>query len=668
MGNNDFVVKNMTNKIIKMLEISKGNIENIINSLPNIVAIIKYNGAIFSGNKKLAQLLDIDKEDLIKTNLNSLFKTPEWLFFQNNLNKIERNEVAHKEFPLHLNKESNYFKMPITYLWDVFLYEKVLKSGEKLFLVIGKDISEITHHQKELKKMNSKLEEMVEERTAKLREKTKDIANMLQNMKQGIFTILPNRTIHKEYSHHLEELFKDHNIVGQNALDFLFKNSTLGGDQINQMEASLSNILEQDIMTFQINEDLFVKEFQKTINDQKRFLELDWNPILDEDENVQKVLVNVKDVTEFKQLQLDMGAKKRELEIIGEILHITTTKFLSFTDSALSYIDENKKIIENNPTITPEVIQILFRNMHTIKGNARTYELKNLTDVIHKVENRYDELRKSKSLQCDQELLLFDIEEARNAINEYKMLCEEKLLDVHESSAPLEVNLFKTLQKSFSQHSKSKNKKIIIYNEVEKLFNYYNSENLSDIISDISKGLQGMAKDLKKPSPKIQMKTANLRVFKPYISTLRDIFVHCFRNSLGHGIEDIDERVETGKDPQGSIYINVYYQKAFAAIHFFDDGRGLDLPKIRKQGIQKNLIIQERSYSDEHISQLIFHSGLSTSRDVSLISGRGVGMDAILNLITKKGAFIHLNFKGEKTKNGLRPFELIIKIPLFRTK
>jgi HPt (histidine-containing phosphotransfer) domain-containing protein len=668
MGNNDFVVKNMTNKIIKMLEVSKGNIENIINSLPNIVAIIKYNGSIFSGNNKLAQLLDIDKEDLIKTNFNSLFKTPEWVFFQNNLNKIERNEVSHKEFPLQLNKKNNFFKMPLTYLWDAFLYEKVLKSGEKLFLIIGKDISEITYHQKELKKMNSRLEEMVEERTAKLREKTKDIANMLQNMKQGIFTILPNKTIHKEYSHHLEELFKDHNIVGKNALDFLFKNSTLGGDKINQMEASLSNILEQDIMTFQINEDLFVKEFQKEINNKKRFLELDWNPILDEDETVQKVLVNVKDVTEFKQLQLDMGAKKRELEIIGEILHITTTTFLAFTESALSYIEENKKIIKKNAIITPEIIQILFRNMHTIKGNARTYELKNLTDVIHKVENRYDELRKSKSLQCDQELLLFDIEEAKNAIIEYKTLCEEKLLDVQESSTPPEDNFLKKFQKIFNHHSKSKNKKNIIYNEAEKLFNYYNSENFTDVISDISKGLQGMAKDLNKPSPKVQMKSANLRIFKPYISTLKDVFVHCFRNSLDHGIESVEEREETGKTPQGTIFINVRYQKAFAVIQFFDDGRGLDIPKIRKQGIQKNIILQERSYSDEHISQLIFHSGLSTARDVSLISGRGIGMDAVLNLITKKGAFIDLNFNGNKNKNGFRPFEIIIKIPLFRTK
>jgi len=303
MAINDFVVKNMTSKIIKMLEVSKGNIENIINSLPNAIAIIKNDGTIFSGNNKLAEILEIDQESLISDNFSNLFEKDNWAFFQSCLKEVEVNKKNHKEFSLQLNKINKKFNMPSTYLWDVFLYEKILDSGNKLFLIIGKDISEITHHQKELKNMNSKLEEMVELRTEKLREKTKDIANMLQSMKQGIFTILPDKTIHKEYSSHLEELFKDHNIVGKNALDFLFKESSLGGDKLNQMEASLSNILEQDIINFQINEDIFIKEYQKKINNKKRFLELDWNPILDEENCVEKVLVNVKDVTDFKELQ-----------------------------------------------------------------------------------------------------------------------------------------------------------------------------------------------------------------------------------------------------------------------------------------------------------------------------------------------------------------------------
>ncbi|MEC8623765.1 MAG: Hpt domain-containing protein, partial [Bdellovibrionota bacterium] len=572
----------------------------------------------------------------------------------------------HKEFSLQLNKKSKKFNMAYTYLWDIFLYEKVLDSGKKLFLIIGKDISEITHHQKELKKMNSKLEDMVEVRTAKLREKTKDIANMLQNMKQGIFTILPDKTIHKEYSSHLEELFKDHNIVGKNALHFLFNDSSLGGDKLNQMEASLSNILEQDIINFQINEDIFIKEYQKKINNRKRFLELDWNPILNEDNCVEKVLVNVKDVTEFKQLQLDMGAKKRELEIIGEILHVTTTKFLSFTDTALNYIEQNKKIILDAKDVNQEVITKLFRNMHTIKGNARTYELRNLTDVIHKVENRYDELRKNNLENWDSELLLFDIEEAKNAIMEYKTLCEEKLLDVQESALPEEIDYFMDLQKNYRKSINSKNKEAYLYTKVERIINHYNSEDFEQIIDDISKGLNSMAKDLKKPMPIIETKSRKLRIFKSYTQTLKDIFVHFFRNSLDHGIESLDEREKGGKKPTGKITIEVTYKDKFASIHFKDDGRGLDLHKIEELSIQKGLISPKDKLKDEELSNLIFKSGLSTAQNVSLISGRGVGMDAVLELISKKGARIKLNLIGKKNSLGHRKFEIVITIPIFK--
>ena len=57
-----------------MLEVSKGNIENILNSLPNVIAIIKNDGTIFSGNNKLAKIMEIDKEVLINSNLSNIFE------------------------------------------------------------------------------------------------------------------------------------------------------------------------------------------------------------------------------------------------------------------------------------------------------------------------------------------------------------------------------------------------------------------------------------------------------------------------------------------------------------------------------------------------------------------------------------------------------------------
>jgi len=305
--------------------------------------------------------------------------------------------------------------------------------------------------------------------------------------------------------------------------------------------------------------------------------------------------------------------------------------------------------------------------MHTIKGNARTYELKNLTDVIHKVENRYDELRKNNSEEWDRELLLFDIEEAKSAIMEYKTLCEEKLLDVQESSLPEEIDHFMELQKNYRLNFNSKNKEKILYQKLESIINHYNSEDLDQIIKDISKGLKSMAKDLKKPMPTIETKSNNLRIFKSFTQTLKDVFVHFFRNSLDHGLESVEEREKIGKTPKGKISIKVIYKSNLAIIHFQDDGKGLDLPKIEKLAINKNIIGPKNKLTDKELSNLIFKSGLSTADNVSLISGRGVGMDAVLELITKKGAGVELNLLGKKNSLGYNPFEIIIKIPIFKS-
>ena len=91
--------------------------------------------------------------------------------------------------------------------------------------------------------------------------------------------------------------------------------------------------------------------------------------------------------------------------------------------------------------------------------------------------------------------MLFDIEEAKNAIMEYKTLCEEKLLDVQGVSIRGS-RLFYGNYKSYKRNLSSKNKEFKLHNKIEKVINYYNSEDFEQIIKDITKGLKSMAKDL----------------------------------------------------------------------------------------------------------------------------------------------------------------------------
>ena len=78
--------------------------------------------------------------------------------------------------------------------------------------------------------------------------------------------------------------------------------------------------------------------------------------------------------------------QKRELEIIGEILAVSQDKFHDFIVSSLKFIDENELIIRHSSDTGEFTIAKLFRNMHTIKGNGRTYGLLHLADIVHEAE------------------------------------------------------------------------------------------------------------------------------------------------------------------------------------------------------------------------------------------------------------------------------------------
>jgi two-component system chemotaxis sensor kinase CheA len=132
------------------------------------------------------------------------------------------------------------------------------------------------------------------------------------------------------------------------------------------------------------------------------------------------------------------------------------------------------------------------------------------------------------------------------------------------------------------------------------------------------------------------------------------------RNSADHGIETPDKRVQSGKPEVGRITLNAYHEGGPIIIEISDDGRGLDIPRIKQKVVQKGLASEAEldQMSDQQIHQFIFKPGFSTAAHVTAVSGRGVGMDVVRTNIEKIGGTIEL-----KSKLG-RGSNFIIKIPL----
>jgi two-component system chemotaxis sensor kinase CheA len=116
---------------------------------------------------------------------------------------------------------------------------------------------------------------------------------------------------------------------------------------------------------------------------------------------------------------------------------------------------------------------------------------------------------------------------------------------------------------------------------------------------------------------------------KTVLDQLGDPLVHLIRNSIGHGIEPPDARVAAGKSRRGTIRLSAAHTGSNVVITITDDGRGLDPEAIRAKAVEKGLIPAGAKISEAEMYELIFRPGFSTAKQLTSVSGRGVGMDVV---------------------------------------
>jgi two-component system chemotaxis sensor kinase CheA len=153
------------------------------------------------------------------------------------------------------------------------------------------------------------------------------------------------------------------------------------------------------------------------------------------------------------------------------------------------------------------------------------------------------------------------------------------------------------------------------------------------------------------------------------LDEMSDAIMHLLRNAVDHGIESPEERLAAGKCEVGKIRLSARREKNNVIIEIEDDGRGLDIEKIKKKAIEKGLISENSKLSDEEIKMLIFVPGFSTKDVPTEISGRGVGMDVVKTTVERLGGSLKIiseKGKGTKIRIVLPPTVAIIKSLLVR--
>lgn len=131
---------------------------------------------------------------------------------------------------------------------------------------------------------------------------------------------------------------------------------------------------------------------------------------------------------------------------------------------------------------------------------------------------------------------------------------------------------------------------------------------------------------------------------KSLIERIIDPLTHLVRNSLDHGIELPEKRLEAGKSPIGNLTLSAEHQGGNICIEVTDDGAGLNRERILAKAISQGMPIHE-NMSDDEVGMLIFAPGFSTAEQVTDVSGRGVGMDVVKRNIQEMGGHVEIQSK-----------------------
>ncbi|MCV6607231.1 MAG: chemotaxis protein CheA [Campylobacterales bacterium] len=184
---------------------------------------------------------------------------------------------------------------------------------------------------------------------------------------------------------------------------------------------------------------------------------------------------------------------------------------------------------------------------------------------------------------------------------------------------------------------------------------------MESVYSKLPKIVRDLAKKLNK-KVKFEHYGDSVEIDKLMVEGLMDPLTHIIRNSLDHGIELPDDRTAKKKRAVGLLKIEAAQESGNIIITISDDGAGINTEKVGQKALESGVVTEEElaRMEDSEKAMLIFNAGLSTAEQISDVSGRGVGMDVVMNNITSLGGKI----KVETKKDGGSRFIIILPLTL----
>jgi two-component system chemotaxis sensor kinase CheA len=180
---------------------------------------------------------------------------------------------------------------------------------------------------------------------------------------------------------------------------------------------------------------------------------------------------------------------------------------------------------------------------------------------------------------------------------------------------------------------------------------------ISQIFSRFPRLVRDLSKSLNKKI-NLVIEGEDTELDKSVIEDLLDPIMHSVRNSIDHGIESAEERKAAGKPEEGTVLLKAANEGNMIVIEIGDDGKGIDVDAVKAKAVERGIISPNKVLTDVEAFNLIFEPGFSTAKQITSISGRGVGLDVVRRQIDELNGTVTVNSEhGKGTK-------FIIKLPL----
>ena len=302
-------------------------------------------------------------------------------------------------------------------------------------------------------------------------------------------------------------------------------------------------------------------------------------------------------------------------------------------------------------------LNIIYRRIHTFKGLLQQYEFIHSPYTLHRIEeglseainnHRQPSIPEIRDLLCSTELKQ-SLEKDKDILRAElggDLFAEQVTVDVSLERLLNLNHLAEQLLPKCSGLPDLEPKCRELLQEMK----YARYQNMKSLLGKYAKFVQQTASNLEKWIYALQIQGADLYVDPGHYEPFMNSLVHVFRNSLAHGIEEPDLRAAEGKDEQGLIYCSLEQDQQYVLLRIGDDGRGIDQEALIKKAVQTGRYSEQdlQAWSEQDLLSLVLEDHISTAGQAGQIAGRGVGLSAVREEISKLQGWIEIVSRAQE--------------------